>query len=230
MRWARSIASVPPPGREVQDAAHPDRVWDGLAGGRLHRARRRDGPGRGSLEPTSWPACSSPQARAAGAESATPARSSAWSSLPAHPLHRGARDLRKAARVPFGEDFGGEDETLISQAFERPVMITQYPAAVKAFYMKRDPQDDARALGVDVIAPERPARSSAAASGARLPPEAHRAPACPPGLRVVPHLRRYGSVPHGGSPRSRAHVRWNLRAAKTSARHPFPRMLERLTP
>jgi asparaginyl-tRNA synthetase len=63
--------------------------------------------------------------------------------------------LQKAGQpAKFGDDFGGEDETIISQAFDRPVMVNRYPAEIKAFYMKRDPDDSRLALGVDVLAPE----------------------------------------------------------------------------
>ena len=54
----------------------------------------------------------------------------------------------------YGDDFGGTDETIISDAFDRPVMVHRYPAAVKAFYMKNDPADTSKALCVDMLAPE----------------------------------------------------------------------------
>ncbi|MCD6100643.1 MAG: asparagine--tRNA ligase, partial [Candidatus Marinimicrobia bacterium] len=54
----------------------------------------------------------------------------------------------------WGNDFGGTDETVISNQFEKPVMIHRFPAKVKAFYMKRDPENEELALGVDVLAPE----------------------------------------------------------------------------
>src|SRR5919205_326815 len=57
-------------------------------------------------------------------------------------------------RFEWGGDFGAPDETFISSKFDRPVMVHRYPAAVKAFYMKRDPERDDLALGVDVLAPE----------------------------------------------------------------------------
>ncbi|MFN4111546.1 MAG: asparagine--tRNA ligase, partial [Ignavibacteria bacterium] len=50
----------------------------------------------------------------------------------------------------WGNDFGGTDETVISEQFDKPVMIHHYPAQVKAFYMKRDPNDDRYALAVDM--------------------------------------------------------------------------------
>ncbi len=54
----------------------------------------------------------------------------------------------------YGDDFGGADETIISEKFERPVIVHHYPADIKAFYMKRDPEDDRFALAMDMLAPE----------------------------------------------------------------------------
>ena len=63
-------------------------------------------------------------------------------------LHKKGKDAK------FGDDFGADEETAISEEFDRPVMIHRYPAAIKAFYMKRDPSDPRVALALDVIAPE----------------------------------------------------------------------------
>ena len=57
------------------------------------------------------------------------------------------------SRFEWG-DFGAPDETFVSGKFEQPVMVHHYPAAVKAFYMARDPERSELALGVDVLAPE----------------------------------------------------------------------------
>jgi len=54
----------------------------------------------------------------------------------------------------FGDDFGAEEETALAGLYDRPVMVTRYPTSIKAFYMQPDPQDPARALAVDVLAPE----------------------------------------------------------------------------
>src|SRR5439155_10628840 len=54
----------------------------------------------------------------------------------------------------WGDDFGGDEETVISEKFERPVLISHYPAEIKAFYMKREAGDERYAACVDVIAPE----------------------------------------------------------------------------
>ena len=54
----------------------------------------------------------------------------------------------------FGDDFGGDEETALSDDSGKPTMITRYPTAIKAFYMEPDADDPARALAVDMIAPE----------------------------------------------------------------------------
>src|ERR1700757_4202413 len=54
----------------------------------------------------------------------------------------------------FGDDFGGDEETIISSSFDRPVMVHHYPTAIKAFYMQPDPQRPDLALSFDMLAPE----------------------------------------------------------------------------
>ena len=54
----------------------------------------------------------------------------------------------------YGNDFGAPDETLISKQFEKPVIIYNWPADIKAFYMKRNEVESDLALGMDIIAPE----------------------------------------------------------------------------
>ena len=60
----------------------------------------------------------------------------------------------KGMPVKFGDDLGADEETEISKEFDRPVMITRYPAAIKSFYMQPDPEDPEVVLGLDMIAPE----------------------------------------------------------------------------
>ena len=63
--------------------------------------------------------------------------------------------LQKAGNpAKFGDDFGGDEETIISKSFEKPVMIHRYPSAMKAFYMESDPARPDLALNFDMIAPE----------------------------------------------------------------------------
>ncbi len=54
----------------------------------------------------------------------------------------------------WGDDFGGDEETILSSQFDRPVMIHRYPAAIKAFYMEPDPARPELALGFDMLASE----------------------------------------------------------------------------
>ena len=60
----------------------------------------------------------------------------------------------KGMEIEFGDDLGGDEETAIAEAFDRPVMITHYPTSIKAFYMQPDPENPDRALALDMIAPE----------------------------------------------------------------------------
>src|SRR5256885_6338639 len=62
--------------------------------------------------------------------------------------------ISKGMPANFGDDIGGDEETVIANAYDRPVIITRYPAAIKAFYMQPAPEDPTLALGMDMIAPE----------------------------------------------------------------------------
>jgi len=137
--------------------------------------------------------------------------------------------------VEWGADLGGDEETAVSNAFDRPVMVHRYPVACKAFYMKTDPADPRVALCVDVLAPEgygeiigggqreddlRTLEQKIAAH--QLPPDA---------FTWYLDLRRYGSVPHAGFGMGieRA-VAWICGLHHVRETIPFPRMLERLRP
>ncbi len=63
--------------------------------------------------------------------------------------------LNKAGNeIKWGEDFGSPEETYISGQFDKPVIVYGFPSAIKAFYMKRDPENDKVVLGMDILAPE----------------------------------------------------------------------------
>src|ERR1700729_1976270 len=65
------------------------------------------------------------------------------------------KNLREhGSEIQWGGDFGGADETILTQQFERPIMVDRFPTAIKAFYMAPDPDRAEVALGVDVLAPE----------------------------------------------------------------------------
>ena len=102
----------------------------------------------------------------------------------------------------WGNDFGGGDNTLLADQFDRPVMVHRFPSAVKAFYMKQDPQRPECALGVDVLAPE--GYGEIIGGGSREEDiDRLRERMRDHGLNEADYewyldVRRYGSVPHGG--------------------------------
>src|SRR5262249_7667571 len=105
-------------------------------------------------------------------------------------------------KFEWGGDLGAPDETYLSSKFDKPLMVHHYPAAVKAFYMKRDPERDEIALGVDVLAPE--GYGEVIGGGERATSKefleqqiaAHSLPK--EAFEWYLDLRRYGSVPHSG--------------------------------
>jgi asparaginyl-tRNA synthetase len=135
----------------------------------------------------------------------------------------------------WGDDFGGDEETVISEQFDKPVMIHRYPLECKAFYMKADPEDPRVALCVDVIAPE--GYGEMIGGGQReddyetlvrkikahdLPMEA---------FEWYLDLRRYGSVPHSGFGLGiERTVAWICGIHHVRETIPFPRLMGRITP
>jgi len=137
--------------------------------------------------------------------------------------------------VSFGDDLGADEETVLSQQFDRPVLVHRYPAASKAFYMKTDPTDARLALCVDVLAPE--GYGEIIGGGQREDDletlegriRAHGLPEEAFGWYL--DLRRYGSVPHAGFGMGiERMVAWLCGLHHVRETIPFPRMLERLTP
>jgi asparaginyl-tRNA synthetase len=150
--------------------------------------------------------------------------------------HEAIEILRKAGHdAKVGDDFGGDEETVISQGFDRPVMVHRYPIELKAFYFKRDEKDSSLALNVDVLAPEGYgeiigggqreddlARLESAIETHKLPKEA---------FEWYLDLRRYGSFPHAGFGLGiERSVAWICGLPHVRETIPFPRMLNRLHP
>src|SRR5262249_41874681 len=149
----------------------------------------------------------------------------------------GATDENGApiADFPWGDDFGAEDETIVSSRYDRPVMVHRYPQQVKAFYLKRDPKDDRLALGVDVLAPE--GYGEGVGGGQREDDlatleraiEHHKLPRA--AFEWYLDLRRYGSFPHAGFGLGiERSVAWICGLSHVRETIPFPRMLNRLSP
>jgi len=146
-----------------------------------------------------------------------------------------ARLKEKGFPVEWGDDLGADEETALSEAFDRPVMVHRYPLANKAFYMKPDPADARLALCVDVLAPEGygeiigggQREDDLAALEARI--AEHQLPR--DAFEWYLDLRRFGSVPHAGFGMGIERcVAWICGIRHVRETIPFPRMLERLRP
>src|ERR1700730_535598 len=135
----------------------------------------------------------------------------------------------------WGDDFGGDEETILSSTYDRPVMVHRYPTALKAFYMQPDMLRPELALGFDMLAPE--GYGEIIGGGERiadydllvkrlresnLPEDA---------FGWYLDLRRYGSVPHAGFGLGLERtVAWICGTEHIREVIPFPRMLYRVYP
>lgn len=142
---------------------------------------------------------------------------------------------KNGVNFEWGNDLGGTDETIISEQFDRPVMVHHYPAAVKAFYMKRDPKDERYALAVDVLAPEGYGEIIGGSQREdnldflleRI--KEHNLPQS--AFEWYLDLRKYGSVPHSGFGLGLERtVSWICGLDHLREAIPFPRMIYRNTP
>ncbi len=137
--------------------------------------------------------------------------------------------------IEWGSDFGGGDETIISDKFTSPVMVHRFPNAVKAFYMQPDPDRPELALCVDFLAPE--GYGEIIGGGQRLHDHdlllkrlnEHKLPV--EAFQWYLDLRKYGSVPHSGFGMGIERlVAWLCRLDHVRETVPFPRMLYRIYP
>ncbi len=142
---------------------------------------------------------------------------------------------RSGNQTPWGEDFGGDEETILSSQYDRPVIVHRYPASIKAFYMEPDPERPDLALGFDILAPE--GYGEIVGGGERisslellvqrlreqnLPEEA---------FSWYLDLRRYGSVPHAGFGLGiERTIAWITGVEHIREVIPFPRTIYRISP
>ncbi|HTS49284.1 MAG TPA: asparagine--tRNA ligase [Bryobacteraceae bacterium] len=142
---------------------------------------------------------------------------------------------KKGSEIQWGSDFGGTDETLITEGLDRPLMVDRYPTQVKAFYFQPDAERPELALGVDVIAPE--GYGEIIGGGQRIHDldlllkrlEEHHLPQ--EAFNWYVDLRKYGSVPHGGFGMGiERFVAWMCGLEHIRETIAFPRMLYRTRP
>jgi asparaginyl-tRNA synthetase len=150
-------------------------------------------------------------------------------------LHAGHDAGELETRFEWGGDFGAPDESYLSSKYDKPVMVHHYPAAVKAFYMARDPERSELALGVDVLAPE--GYGEVIGGGERATSlkfleeqiAAHKLPQ--EAFEWYLDLRRYGTVPHAGFGMGIERcTAWMCGIEHIRETIPFPRMLYRIRP
>lgn len=143
--------------------------------------------------------------------------------------------LNSAKNFTDGDDLGGSDETVITRMFETPVMVYNWPKAVKAFYMKESDEDPGLAKGVDVLAPE--GYGEIVGGGERETDinkliasiEKHELPMNE--FEWYLDLRRYGSVPHAGFGLGLERlITWVCKIHHLRETIPFPRLMGRLLP
>ena len=143
--------------------------------------------------------------------------------------------LDSARNFKYGNDFGGSDETALTRLFDVPVMVYDWPHEVKAFYLKRNPEDERFARGVDVLAPE---GYGEIVGGGERETDADKVKA-----KIIEHelpmsefewyldLRRYGTVPHSGFGLGLERlVAWVCKLNHVRETIPFPRMYGRIEP
>ena len=141
----------------------------------------------------------------------------------------------KGSEIEWGGDFGGTDETLLGEAFDRPVIVDRYPAAIKAFYFEPDPERGELALAVDVLAPE--GYGEIVGGGQRIHDpdlllkriEEHHLPK--EAFDWYIDLRKYGTAPHAGFGMGvERFVGWMCGLEHVRETIAFPRLLYRTRP
>ena len=146
------------------------------------------------------------------------------------------KELREmGSDIKDNHDLGGDDETMLTKKYDKPIFIEKYPASVKAFYMKRDPDNPNVALCCDLLAPEGYGEISGGSQREddydtlverikehNLPMDA---------FSWYLDLRKYGSVPHSGFGYGLERlVTWICGLEHVRESIPFPRMIYRLKP
>jgi asparaginyl-tRNA synthetase len=142
---------------------------------------------------------------------------------------------KKGAPAQWGDDFGGDEETMISDDFDRPVFIHHYPTHIKAFYMQPDPENSTMVLNDDLIAPE--GYGEIIGGSERIHDlgllekrlEEHHLPR--EAFEWYLDLRRYGTVPHSGFGLGiERTVAWIAGVKHIREAIPFPRQIYRIYP
>lgn len=221
---------------EVKDAPASDGILDGGARSGFRRTARHDGSRRAVFGAYRRGCAEDASCRIADLGAGYREAGARDGAVPRITYEEAVDILqRKGNPAKRGDDFGADDETILSKEFDRPVIVHRYPAALKAFYMETDPARPDLALCMDVLAPE--GYGEIIGGGQRIHQHEkllarireHHLPV--EAFQWYLDLRRYGSVPHAGFGMGieRA-VAWICGLEHVRETIPFPRMLYRLYP
>jgi asparaginyl-tRNA synthetase len=139
------------------------------------------------------------------------------------------------AAIQWGEDFGGDEETALASRFERPLLVTHFPASFKAFYMQPAPDDPELVLGLDLLAPEGYGEIIGGSQRihnhelllARI--KQHHLPI--EAFQWYLDVRKYGAFPHSGFGMGiERFVAWMCGLTHLRETIPYPRMLYKIYP
>jgi asparaginyl-tRNA synthetase len=141
----------------------------------------------------------------------------------------------KGSQTAWGSDFGGTDETVIAEAYDRPVVVHRFPTQIKAFYMEPDPERPELTLSADILAPEGYGEivggGERMSSAELLLSRIHEHQLPEEAFRWYVDLRKYGSVPHAGFGMGIERVvTWICGIEHLRETIAFPRMLYRIYP
>ncbi len=148
-----------------------------------------------------------------------------------------AVEILKKEGIDFqwGGDFGGTDETVLAQKFQKPFFVHRFPSQIKAFYMKQDQENSKLSLSMDVLAPE--GYGEIIGGGQReenidvLLKKMDEHGLNPDDFKWYLDLRKYGAVPHAGFGMGiERMLLWICGLDHVRETIPFPRMLYRITP
>ncbi len=137
--------------------------------------------------------------------------------------------------IEENHDLGGDDETILTKKYDKPIFVDRYPAEVKAFYMKRDPNDETRALCVDLLAPEGYGEIIGGSQREDdydvLLKRLKEHDLSEKDFSWYLDLRKFGSVPHSGFGFGLERiVGWICGTQHIRETIPFPRLISRITP
>lgn len=147
----------------------------------------------------------------------------------------------KGKSLKWGDDFGVEEEKLLTEDEDKPIFITYWPKELKPFYMPINPKDERTVLCADMQAPhghgeiiggsERIWKEDQLMERFASVEKAKGIKFNMDNYEWYLDLSRYGSVQHSGFGMGMERViKWMLNLDHIRDAIPFPRMMNRINP